>query len=219
MMSSPRLPEDVERLLHDLRGPLNALTMHAEVLKRSVADDPTAASSVRTIQAEAERMADMLGAAMSIVALERGVVERVNLRAILEEARAEVKAEGLVVHDGEWPDVVGDRRLLVLAVAEILRNAVEATAVAGTGTPPPEASASIGDHGLVGVSVRDHGAGLRSTNPKVIIRLRSSGKPGHQGVGLLRVERIARLHGGSVRFEAPGPGARVTLLVSTVERS
>jgi sensor histidine kinase regulating citrate/malate metabolism len=67
--------------------------------------------------------------------------------------------------------------------------------------------------------VRDHGSGLRSTNPKVIIRLRSSGKPGHQGVGLLRVERIARLHGGSVRFEAPGPGARVTLLVPKVERT
>lgn len=30
-----RLPEDLDRLLHDLRGPLNALAMHAEVVTRA----------------------------------------------------------------------------------------------------------------------------------------------------------------------------------------
>jgi signal transduction histidine kinase len=198
---------------------LNALTMHAEVLKRSALDDPSAAASVRTIQQEAERMADMLGAAMAIVALELGAPQRVSLREVVDEARAEVKADALVVRGDAWPEVVGDRRLLVLAVTEILRNAVEATAAAGPGTPPPEASPVAADRGLVGVSVRDHGAGLRSTNAKVLIRLRASAKPGHRGVGLVTVERVARLHGGSVRFEAPGPGARVTLLVRGAEEA
>jgi signal transduction histidine kinase len=208
-----RLPEDLERLLHDLRGPLNALAMHAEVLKRSAAGDPTAAASARTIQQEAERLADMLGAAMSVIALERAETTRLNLRAVVEQACAEAGLKDLVLAEGAWPDVLGDRPLLVLAVMHLLRNALEATAAAGTATPPPEVSVEPGRGEMVGLVVRDYGAGLRSTNPKVLIRLRASGKPGHQGLGLVTVERIARLHGGTVRFEAPGTGARVTLLV------
>jgi signal transduction histidine kinase len=43
------LPADLGRLLHDLRGPLNSLTMHAEVLKRTVRDDAAAEDSLRTV--------------------------------------------------------------------------------------------------------------------------------------------------------------------------
>ena len=78
-----RLPEDLERLLHDLRGPLNAVAMHAVVLKRAVADDPSAAASVRTIQAELERLAAMLASTMSIVALERRELRNVVQRAVV----------------------------------------------------------------------------------------------------------------------------------------
>lgn len=208
-----RLPEDLERLLHDLRGPLNALAMHAEVLKRVAADDPAASASVRTIQHETERLSDMLVSAMGIVALERTESVRVDLRAVVEDALTEAGAKDAVVADGAWPTVAGDRRLLTHAITALIRNAAEATEAGGPGTPPPEISVVPRD-GRVGVVVRDYGAGLRSTNPKVLIRLQASTKPGHRGLGLIAAERIARLHGGTLAFESPGPGARVTLLVS-----
>lgn len=207
-----RLPEDLERLLHDLRGPLNALAMHAEVLKRAVGpDDPPAAASVRTIHQETERLADMLVAAMEIVAIERTESRSVAVRSVVETARAEVGAKDVVVAGGPWPDVIGDSRLLVIAVGHLIRNAVEATRATGSGTPPPEVTLEPARDGMVGIAVRDHGAGLRSTNPKVLIRLRASGKPGHRGIGLMVVERVARLHGGALGFDAAAPGARVTL--------
>ena len=68
-----------------------------------------------------------------------------------------------------------------------------------------------GADGEVALSVRDHGTGLRTTNPKLLIRLLHSTKPGHHGLGLITVERVARLHGGRVDFESLSPGARVTL--------
>jgi signal transduction histidine kinase len=207
------LPEDLERLLHDLRGPLNALTMHAEVLKRAVSDDPIAALSVRTVQHETERLADMLVAAMSVVALERTETRLVNLRTIVARALAEHGVKDVTVTEGSWPDVAGDSRLLELAVAHLIANAVEATEAAGPETPRPEVSAEARE-GMAWLVVRDHGIGLRSTNPKVLIRLRGSKKAGHPGLGLVTVERIARLHGGSVRFESPGTGARVLLALS-----
>lgn len=209
-----RLPEDLERLLHDLRGPLNALAMHAEVLKRVAADDPAASASVRTIQHETERLSDMLVAAMGIVALERTESAPVDLRAVVQDAITAAGAKDVLVADGSWPTITGDRRLLAQGVAMLVRNAVEATEAAGPGTPPPEISVAPLRGERVGLVVRDYGAGLRSTNPKVLIRLRSSTKPGHRGLGLIAAERIARLHGGTLAFESPGEGARVTLLVS-----
>ncbi len=43
-----RLPSELDRILHDLRGPLNAAVMHFEVLKRIVGNDPAARRSVDT---------------------------------------------------------------------------------------------------------------------------------------------------------------------------
>jgi signal transduction histidine kinase len=209
-----RLPEDLERLLHDLRGPLNALAMHAEVLKRA-AREPAEADSVRTIQHEVDRLADMLAAAMAIVALERGDCRRVSARAFVQRAIDEARLKDVVLAGAIWPDVIGDPDLLTRAATELLQNAVEATQ-ARTGARPPEVRAGRED-GMVTLSVRDWGPGFRSTNPKVLVRLRSSTKPGHPGVGLVTVERIARLHGGRLRFSAPGGGAEVTLLLPAAE--
>jgi len=59
--------------------------------------------------------------------------------------------------------------------------------------------------------VRDRGPGLRTTNPKLLIHLLHSTKPGHPGLGLVIVERVARLHAGTLEFESLRDGARVTL--------
>ncbi len=213
-----RLPEDLERLLHDLRGPLNALSMHAEVLKRAVRDDDPAAPSVKTVQQEAERLADMLVAAMSIIALERTESRSLSLGAVVEQALVDTQLQDVVVTAGAWPEVIGDAPLLALAVAHLVRNAVEATEAASPGTRRPEVSAERAGNDAVLV-VRDYGIGLRSTNPKVLIRLRSSTKAGHQGLGLVTAERVVRLHGGTLTFDAPGQGARVTLRLPVADRA
>jgi two-component system sensor histidine kinase HydH len=112
---------------------------------------------------------------------------------------------------GEWPAVRGDERLLEIAIAELLRNAVHASA--GTAAAAPLVSVLPLDGQRVELAVRDWGKGLPSTNPKVLIRLQQSSKPHQGGVGLLAVERIARLHEGALRFEAPEQGAVVKLVL------
>jgi len=51
------LPADLERLLHDLRGPLNSAVMHLEVVKRAGVSDPLAKQSLETIGQELVRLA------------------------------------------------------------------------------------------------------------------------------------------------------------------
>jgi signal transduction histidine kinase len=206
------LPPDLGRLLHDLRGPLNSLTMHAEVLKRTVRDDRAAEDSLRTLLEQLGRLAEMLPAAFYVASLELGSSTMVDLGAA---AGAAQQAAGGVVQlaPGRWPSVAGDAARLTEALAQLFRNAVEATAAAGR-TQPPRVSVAV-DADSTRVSVRDWGPGLHTTNPKLLIRLLHSTKPGHRGLGLVTVERIARLHGGSVDFESPGEGTVVTLALPT----
>jgi signal transduction histidine kinase len=202
------LPPDLGRLLHDLRGPLNSLTMHAEVLKRTVGDDTAAEDSLRTLLQQLARLAEMLPAAFNVASLERGPSATVDLGAIAAAARR--GAGGPVqLAPGRWPSVVGDEGLLTEALAQLFRNAVEATA-AVRGARPPEARAVV-EAGAARLTVRDWGPGLPTSNSKLLIRLLHSTKPGHRGLGLVTVERIARLHGGGLTFESPGDGALVTL--------
>jgi len=210
------LPPDLGRLLHDLRGPLNSLTMHAEVLKRTVRDDPLAADSLRTVLEQLGRLAEMLPAAFAVASLERGDWGVVDLGAVAAAARGDAGGP-VTLADGRWPTVRGDAELLTLALAHLFRNAVEATAAAA-GAPPPQVGASV-DGEETRVTVRDWGPGLRTTSAKLLIRLLHSTKPGHRGLGLVTAERIARLHGGTLAFESPGDGTLVTLSLPTAKQT
>jgi signal transduction histidine kinase len=202
-----KLPPELARLLHDLRGPLNSAVMHLEVLKRTVSDDPSSAESLRTVLQQLVRLSEMLPAAFAVAALESGPLARVSLRSVVEQARQQPGLERVRLVGESWPDVRADQALLETAVAQLLRNAVESTAADGR---PPEVSAARTADGAA-LSVRDWGAGLPTANPKLLIRLLHSTKAGHRGVGLVTVERVARLHGGVVSFESLSDGARVTL--------
>jgi len=195
--------EDLDRILHDLRGPLNSIVMHVEILKRALAEDPDALATLATIQHELSRVAGMLPKAFEVLAVERGQVGRTNLRALVQRAVDDHGLSGVHVEEGRWPDVDGDADLLVLAIAHLVRNAVAATRAAGRTDAPPRVAVDTTVPGSVTLVVRDWGTGFRSTNPKVLVRL--------AGVGLLTVERVARLHGGRLAFASPGDGAEVRL--------
>jgi signal transduction histidine kinase len=202
------LPAELSRLLHDLRGPLNSAVMHLEVLKRTVAGDAIADDSLRTVLQQLTRLSEMLPAALGIAALEPQPPRVHALRALTERAREQCGNANVTLGPGPWPQVVGDETLLVRAIGELIANAVEATPA---GAPPPEVTATSGPDGEAVLAVRDRGTGLRTTNPKLLIRLLHSTKPSHRGLGLVTVERVARLHGGTLEFESLRDGARVTL--------
>jgi signal transduction histidine kinase len=204
------LPADLERLLHDLRGPLNAAVMHLEVLKRLQGDDPTARASMTSIQGELERMAAMLPLAFRVAALEMGPTRPVSLRAVVEASLEGPDRKRLVVDDGSvWPEVNGDECLLRLGIAQILLNALEAAGDAGEA----HVRADLGEPDMVTLTVRDGGPGFKTRNPAAAVRLMASSKPGHAGIGLLIAQRIARLHGGSLTIETQPAGAIVRFTV------
>ena len=203
------LPSDLDRLLHDLRGPLNTAVMHIEVLKRLLGDDPTGRESLLSIQQEMERLAAMLPVAMSICALELGLPRRLSLRDIVESAIDDTMRKQVTIDPGPWPDVEGNAQLLVLGVRNIVMNALEAVGTEGEVRVAAESEADE----TVAVVVRDSGGGFGVKNPAARVRLMGGAKPGHLGIGLLVAQRVARLHGGSLTFATHATGAVVRLSV------
>jgi signal transduction histidine kinase len=202
------LPVDLDRLLHDLRGPLNAVVMHLEVLKRLVAEEPTTRASLQSIQQEMERLTAMLPLAFSVCALELSAPRPLLLRAVVESAVDEEARKRVHVDEGTWPDVHGDERLLVLAMRQLIANALES----GGAEHDVRISVEPGDRASVTLVIRDAGSGFKMRNPNAVVRLMASTKAGHTGIGLLVAQRIARLHGGALTFEsAPDGGAVVRL--------
>jgi len=201
------LSPDLARLLHDVRGPLNSLTMHLQVLKRSVAGDELAEDSLRTVQEQIARLADMLPAAFALAALEPGSVRAVELGGVMEAARDQAGGP-VTLANTSWPTVRADEALLTLALGHLLRNAVEATP---SGRPWPMVSAKVAGAETL-VEIRDWGTGLKVTEPKLLIRLMHSTKAGHRGLGLVTADRVAHLHGGALRFESPPEGGAVVTL-------
>jgi signal transduction histidine kinase len=218
------LPEDLDRLLHDLRGPLSGALTNLELLRLLISDGevPPAATvehgrhgtrptpgciacaqqTRERAHEELLRLKTLMMAAFEVVALERGELAIVDLRDVVERALKEHDVGGAVLAEGRWPRVRIDERLVGLAVAHLVRNALQSTAATGVARPP-RVSATPAGPAQVALTVRDWGAGLRSTNPKILVRLR--------GVGLVTAERVARLHGGVLSFGSPGEGAEVTL--------
>ena len=73
---------DLGRILHDLRGPANSLTMHVEVLKRTARGDSGAEESLRNALEQLGRLAEMVPAAFDVTALELGPLRTVDLGAL-----------------------------------------------------------------------------------------------------------------------------------------
>ncbi len=204
------LPADLDRLLHDLRGPLNSAVMHLEVLKRLTSDEPTTRASLQSIHQELERLTAMLPVAFAVCALEMRAARCVRLRDAVESAVDAAARPRVHVEPGAWPEVTGDEQLLVMALRHLIANALEASGDDGD----VRVSVAAGDADTVAVVVQDAGAGFKTRNPNAVVRLMASTKAGHVGIGLLVAQRIARLHGGALQVEmAPERGGIVRFVL------
>ena len=111
-------------------------------------------------------------------------------------------------------EIHGDSELLRIAIRNLIENALRYA--------PPDTVVKVLAQGTgeggVQIAVEDAGAGIASDEiPKLFQKYfrgrAAQSKPG-AGLGLYLVERIARLHGGSVRVEnEPGMGCRFVFVL------
>lgn len=188
---------ELDLIDHVVRGALNTALLNLQLLASTAEPDQRAGPLLERARAEIRRVAEeLLPAALDIVALEVAHPQPVPLRPLIERTLAQPELEAVALTAGASPVVAGDPGILAVAVAHLARNALAATPA---GEAAPEIELVEADHGEVALLVRN----VRAPDAAPVTAGMLPGRRGHLG-GLVAVSRVARLHGGALRYEADG---------------
>jgi two-component system sensor histidine kinase SenX3 len=212
----------VANVSHELKTPVAALGLLAETLANESAPEVAARLASR-IQAEAFRVNRIISDLLDLSRLEAEespVRQEVALGSVVEEAasqlRSQAQAAGVSIVlrlDPSGPVVLGDRRQLVVAVRNLVENAVKYS------DPPATVEVEVGTEGdEATVVVRDSGIGIPSRDLERIferfyrVDAARSRSTGGTGLGLAIVRHVAHNHDGQIEVTSrEGEGSTFTL--------
>jgi signal transduction histidine kinase len=211
--------EVAAQIAHEVRNPLNALGLNAELLLDAVkeGDAPEAERGVAAIKAEVQRLKQVTEGYLSVGRLPKLHVEPTDVGALLRDLlrfqkeeleRAGVALE-LALPDEGLPDVSVDASQLRQALLNILRNAGEALAPAGGGHLRVGARR---DGDSLRIDVADDGPGIPAELATRIFDPFFSTKDKGSGLGLPITHQIVAEHGGRIACTTlPGRGTTFSL--------
>jgi signal transduction histidine kinase len=206
-----------DSIAHDLRTPIARARMRLENALLSAPDAESLRAAMETTMADLDGISRVFQALLRIAEAEAGARRAAfasfDLAAVLTDAAevygalAEERGQHL---ETSWPDrleMIGDRDMVLQAIANLLDNAVKFTPEGGT----IRLSASAPARGKREISVRDEGPGLaaedRARAGQRFFRADPSRALPGSGLGLSLVKAVAALHGGELRLRDGQPGA------------
>jgi two-component system nitrogen regulation sensor histidine kinase NtrY len=221
------------RIAHEIKNPLTPIQLSAERLRRKYSkeikkDAETFRICTDTIIRHVEDIGRMVDEFSAFARMPAPVLKPEDLTALVEQAVfLERTAHPRIAFETRFAarpvSVHCDARLVVQALINILKNAVEsieARIVQGEPEPPGMILVSLADEGRVAVTVEDNGKGLpaqgreRLTEPYVTTRSKGT------GLGLAIVKKIMEDHHGElVLSDREQGGARVRLIFAGDGRS
>lgn len=198
----------LRRLDHEMKNPLTGLRAALVNLQEAQSKDERIRAGENAKRAQ-ERLSALLTDLRKLADLEERQIERERvdvadlLNDVVDAARSIPAYEGRNISlfvtkvPSPFPCVIGDRDLLVLAMYNLVQNALKFTSV----DEPVEVRA-LEDGKAIVVEVADSGAGIQSEDlPKIFEELyRGTNARGTEGsgLGLALVNRIVTLHGGQI---------------------
>jgi len=198
----------LRRLDHEMKNPLTGLRAALVNLQEAQSKDERIRAGENAKRAQ-ERLSALLTDLRKLADLEERQIERGRvdvpdlLADVVDAARSIPAYEGRNINlfvtkvPSPFPCVIGDRDLLVLAMYNLVENALKFTSL----DQPVEVRA-LEDGKAIVVEVADSGAGIQSEDlPKIFEELyRGTNARGTEGsgLGLALVNRIVTLHGGQI---------------------
>jgi signal transduction histidine kinase len=194
------------RLSHELKNPLAAIKALVQLSSRSAAD-PEARENLQTVEAEAERMRDILDEYLSFSRpLDKIRAEPLSLGTLMDEVLAvmagRTEEAGVALTRTGDADVVADPRRLKDALFNLVANAIEATPSGGS---VDVALSRDGD--VAAITVSDTGRGMPGDVLERVGTPFFTTREEGTGLGVLLARAIFTQHGGGLRYEStPGKG-------------
>ncbi len=205
-----------DHIAHDLRTPLARVRARLSTMENS-ADEDISRQASRAAE-ELERLMAAFNALLELREIESDVGtpatafdvgEAIETAVDLYEALAEDEKNVRIERDVRVASFIGDRELLVRALANLVDNALKVSPPGGVIQITARSHMVEGEAALE-LSVSDDGPGFTHI-PAEADGARST--LGGHGLGLVIVRAIAERHRGSVAVGAGETGARVTLLL------
>jgi signal transduction histidine kinase len=197
---------------HEVKNPLNAMTIHLELLKSKLASgapESAVAPHVDVISREIRRLDDVVQGFLKYARPEemsfKPVQPAVLIDEVLRVVEPEAKAAGVTLEtscvDGQAIDA--DSTMLRQALMNLARNAVQAMPSGGR----LRMGCGTGRDGRVELSIQDTGIGIPPENLAKVFDLYFTTKSTGTGIGLSLVYRTIQLHHGDIDVEStPGKG-------------
>ena len=206
-------------IAHEVKNPLNAMTIHLELVRLQVQErmstgrDETLAH-LEVIGAEVRRLDDVLHGFLRFTTPEEVTLQPVDLRRLLEGLLPVIEPDATqrgvtvsIAHEGAAV-VLGDAAMLRQALLNLTLNACQAMPHGGALTVR---SAPARD-GRVRVTVTDTGEGIAAEHLGKVFNLYYTTKARGTGLGLAMVFRTVHLHDGDIAIESTqGRGTTVTV--------
>jgi signal transduction histidine kinase len=217
---------------HDIRNPVNAINLMAEVIRRS-ADDPALAAKVpqmaSRLQSNARALAALVSDMLDVARLDSGLLQRHDTTFPLDEfiaakcrdlsPQAEAKSLRLSF---EVPEPTVRVRIDAIKLDRIITNLVT-NAIKFTPSGGVTLSAAVAEDRSVAIRVRDTGVGMAKEELDRIFEEFAQldtvpGKPNRGwGLGLAISRRLAHFIGAGIDVESePGRGTTFTVVLPPV---
>jgi signal transduction histidine kinase len=202
------------RACHDLRSPLRAVTVHAELLQRAAEGNGALQQSLGFVTDGARTVNSLVDAlakyalSLQVEPSPTPVSTAALLRSVLAKSAPEIRDSGAEVTYGDLPRVPGDPDRLMQLLEDLLSNAIRHSA----GAPPRIHVSARAEEGEWIFSVRDEGPGIDSRDLERIFRPfeRLGPARGGSGLGLASCREIVRGHGGRIWAESqPAQGTTI----------
>lgn len=206
-----RLGALVSGVAHQIRNPLNAISLQLELLDQQADDGHLARQRARAVRQEVHRLERTVEALLRFMRPEQLKLAPMAVNELIGEIADRCDHPGIRVErhlDPAVDCVQADRALLSEALTNLAKNAEEAMPQGGTLT---FASALVGGD-MIEISVIDQGKGIAAENLDSIFNLYFTTKESGSGLGLSLALRAVDLHHGTIAVDSKvGQGTTLTI--------
>jgi signal transduction histidine kinase len=216
---------------HEVKNPLNAMTIHLELLKQKVSSikEPIVvpapaggpgrpldlAKHVHIISSEIKRLDEVVAGFLKFARPDELKLQPVALTTVVQDVVLTISPEAQrrrVTIRQECPpllpEINADQGMLMQAVLNLAINALQAMPDGGS----LRLACRLANRRRVALSVEDTGVGIPPEDLPRIFDLYFTTKEKGSGIGLSMVFRIVQLHDGEVEVQStPGGGTKFTL--------
>lgn len=205
---------------HELRTPITSILADAEITLRNTRDIDEYKNTLAGITKDAEKLNEIISTLLELaqINLDKTELQNIRLDEVLWEVADEWGKPGSNVKVDYGPEadaarysIMGNRRLLFIALSNILNNAIKFS-----DNKEVCCKIALNPQAII-ISIKDKGIGIAESDFQKIFqpfyRIANAQKFSGSGIGLSITERIIRLHNGKIEIASkPGEGAEFKIL-------